>query len=95
MAGEQKMRSVSAELVGENLEAETVPLTFRLKDGGEEIRPAPIAYAPNLWMKVEDMLNNSDDSSRGYATSEQLDRIVIIMLVDLIYCLQNSPGYMA
>ena len=46
-------------------------------------------------MKVEDMLNNSDDSSRGYATSEQLDRIVIIMVVDLIYCLQNSPGYMA
>ena len=74
------MRSVSAELVGENLEAETVPLTFRLKDGGEDIRPAPIAYAPNLWMKVEDMLNNSDDSSRGYATSEQLDRRVICWL---------------
>ena len=60
------MRRVSAEVIGENLEVETIPLTFKLKAGGEEILPAPIAFAPNLWAKVEDVLNHSDDSTHGY-----------------------------
>ena len=63
IAGEQKMRAVSEDIIGENLKADTVPLTFRLKDGGEEILPAPIAYTPNLWQKIEDMLNSSDGSN--------------------------------
>ena len=52
------MRTISAQIVGDNLKAEAVPLSFRLKDGGEEIRPAPMAYIPNLWQKIEDMLNS-------------------------------------
>ena len=59
------MRSVSSELIGENLEAETIPLTFK-KDGGEEIVPAPIAYAPDLWGKVEALINNCDESTQRY-----------------------------
>lgn len=66
IAGEQKMRNISADLLGENLVAETIPLTFRQKDGGEEILPAPIAYTPNLWGKVENLLNHSDDNTQGY-----------------------------
>jgi hypothetical protein len=53
IAGEKKMRTISAQIVGENLKAEAVPLSFRLKDGGEEIRPAPMAYIPNLWIGLE------------------------------------------
>ena len=62
------MRMASAELLGENLEAVTTPLTFKLKDGGEEVLPAPMAYVKDLWAKVEDVLNHSDDSTRGYNT---------------------------
>ena len=69
IAGEKKMRAISAQVVGENLMAEAVPLTFHLKDGGEEILSAPMAYIPNLWKKVEDMLNESDNSITGYVPS--------------------------
>ena len=68
IAGEKKMRAVSNQIVGENLKAEAVPLSFRLKDGGEEIRPAPMAYIPNLWQKIEDMLNESDNNITEYVT---------------------------
>ena len=51
IAGEKRMRTVSGEL---NLEAVATPLTFRLKDGGEEILPAPMVYVKDLWAKVED-----------------------------------------
>ena len=68
IAGEKKMRAVSNQVVGENLKAEAVPLSFRLKDGGEEIRPAPMAYIPNLWQKIEDMLNESDNNITEYVT---------------------------
>ena len=66
IAGENRMRTVSGELLGENLEAVATPLTFRLKDGGEEILPAPMVYVKDLWTKVEDLLNNSDDNTQGY-----------------------------
>ena len=66
IAGEKKMRAVSAQVVGENLKTEAVPLSFCLKDGGEEIRPAPMAYIPNLWQKIEDMLNESDNNITEY-----------------------------
>jgi hypothetical protein len=59
------MRAVPSQLVGENLEAETIPLTFK-RNGGEEIIPAPIAYAPDLWLKMEGLMNSSDDSTQGY-----------------------------
>ena len=55
------MRSVSSNLIGQNLEAETIPLAFK-RDGGEEIIPAPIAYAPDLWSKVERFMNTCDES---------------------------------
>ena len=58
IAGEKKMREVSREIIGENLEAIMTPLSFKLKDGGEEILPAPMACVPNLWAKVEDFLNH-------------------------------------
>ena len=65
LSSEQRMRSVSSQLIGQNLEAETIPLAFK-RDSGNEIIPAPIAYIPDLWMKVEGFLNNCDESGQRY-----------------------------
>lgn len=68
LSAEQKMRSVSSEIIGEDIEAETIPLSFK-RDGGEEIMPAPIAYAPDLWMKIERFLNSCDESGQRYISN--------------------------
>lgn len=48
-------------LLGDNLEAETVPLTFPLKKGGgEEIRATPYCYVPDLVGKVMSMLDANE-----------------------------------
>ena len=59
------MRTVSGELLGENLEVVATPLTFRLKDGREEILPALMVYVQDLWAKMEDLLNNSNDNTHA------------------------------
>lgn len=59
LASEDKERSLATELVGPNLEAEPVPMTFPL-DRGEEIRKAPMAYIPNLPAKIVQLLNQND-----------------------------------
>ena len=64
-ASEKKMRKEAAELVGDNLEAELVPMSFSHKDGGEVIKDAPIADIPSLWEKVEGLLEQSSDDNRG------------------------------
>ena len=65
LASEKRMRKVASELVGDNLEAELAPMSFSHRDGGEVIKEAPIAYIPRLWEKIEDLLNQSSDDSRG------------------------------
>ena len=42
-----------AVLIGDDVCAEKAPFLFSHKDGGEEIRPAAMAYIPNLWEKIE------------------------------------------
>ena len=51
------MRFKAKNLVGDNLAAENAPFTFSQKEGGEEIRPAPFVYIPNLWDSIKCMLN--------------------------------------
>ena len=60
------MRSEAKELIGDNICAEMVPFSFNHKDGGEEIRPAPMAYIPNLWEKIEDLLEQNNDNNKKY-----------------------------
>ena len=66
LASERRMRKEASDLVGDNLEAELAdPMSFTHKDGGEVIRNAPLAYVPNLWEKIQDLLEqNSDDKRR-------------------------------
>ena len=54
------MRKRAAELIGDNLVVEKVPLTFKLKKGGEEVRITPHAYIPRLWAQIELLLENND-----------------------------------
>ncbi len=41
IASEMKMRKRPAEMIGDNLKVEPVPLTFPLREGGEEVKLRP------------------------------------------------------
>lgn len=60
LSSEAKERSLARELVGPNIAAEAVPLTFPMDNGGNEVRKAPMAYVPNLAAKVVQLLNQND-----------------------------------
>ena len=55
---EEKMRQIARGLLGENLQGEVAPLSFRLSSGGEEIRGAPLVFMPDLNQKVIQMLDD-------------------------------------
>ena len=61
---EKKMRKEAKLLIGDNLKAELAPFSFKHRDGGEVIQEAPIAYIPNLWMKIKDQLDQNCDETR-------------------------------
>ena len=54
------MRDEAKELVGDGFDAENVPFSFSVKEGGEEMRVAPYAYVISLWEKIEAMLDQND-----------------------------------
>lgn len=66
IAAEGKMRTEATELVGDDVHAEMVPFSFKHKDGGEEIKPAAMACLPNLWEKIQDLLDSNSDDNKGY-----------------------------
>ena len=60
LASEKKERCLAKKLIGPNVASETVPFTFALDDGGEEIRQSPMAYVPDLVSKVKQLLDQND-----------------------------------
>jgi hypothetical protein len=60
LESEVKERSLAKELVGPNLESETVLFTFSLDGGAEEVRKAPMAYVPDLVGKVKQLLDENE-----------------------------------
>ena len=60
IASEMKMRKRAAEIVGNNLEVDKVPLTFPLKEGGEEVKLRPYAYIPDLWTQIVQLLESNE-----------------------------------
>lgn len=60
MNSEKKQRVRANSLIGDNIEAESIPLTFPLKKGGEEIRAAALCYVPQLLQKVVSLLEEND-----------------------------------
>ena len=59
MASEKSMRVEAKELLGENLKVEPAPLTFKHRDGGELIKETGMAYIPDLWLKISDLLSQN------------------------------------
>ena len=59
-ASECKERSLAKELVGPNLSAENVILTFAPDGPAEVMREAPFAYIPDLRSKVVQLLDQND-----------------------------------
>ena len=60
---EKSMRAEAKELLGEKLKAELVTLTFKHGDGGEVIKEAAMAYIPDLWSKISDLLDQNSDNN--------------------------------
>ena len=65
IASERKLRKRANAIVTTNLKGESVPLTFSLKSGGEEIRAAPLVFIPELKEKVFQLLHSN---SKNYYT---------------------------
>ena len=70
VASEGKMRSEAGKIVGENIAAELAPLSSATKDS-TEIRPAPFVYIPNLWNKIQSVLEQKSKSTRYFHTCAQ------------------------
>ena len=66
IASEKNMKKEGRELIGDNLKAELAPFSFKHKDGGETIKKAAIAYIPNLWAKISDLLDQNCDENKRY-----------------------------
>ena len=66
IAAEKKMRQEAADLIGDDIKAEMVPFSFTHKDGGDLVKPAPMAYIPDIWQKVQDLLDQNSDHNKGY-----------------------------
>lgn len=59
------MRSEAKELVDDDsICTEVVPFSFKHKDGGEEIKPAAVAYIPDLWEKIERIIEQNNDNNK-------------------------------
>ena len=56
------MRQRASALTETNMSAEMipVPLLFKHKGGADEIKPAPIAYIPHLWARIQTLLEQND-----------------------------------
>lgn len=54
LSSEKKQRKLARKLLGDNLEAEAIPLTYPLKKtGGEELRATAYSYVPDLVSRVQ------------------------------------------
>ena len=60
VASEGKMRSEAGKILGENMAAELAPFSSATKDS-TEIRPAPFVYVPNLWDKIQSVLEQNQE----------------------------------
>eukprot|EP00731_Ephydatia_muelleri_P011996 Em0006g890a len=64
LAGEERMRHISSQIVGDNLKGEIAPFSFPIPSGGEEIKGAPLVYIPQLVDKVVQLLEGNERTGR-------------------------------
>ena len=59
IASERNQRALSKELVGSNLASEAAFFSFPMVSCGEELRPAPLVYVPDLSGKIFQLLEQN------------------------------------
>ena len=69
VASERKPRALSKELVGSNLSSEAALFSCTLESCGEELRPAPLVYVPDLSGKIFQLLEQNDQYSVTFVTN--------------------------
>ena len=63
MASEGKQRALMEEQLSElSVEGESIPFSFNLKRGGQELRPAPLAYVNSLKAMLFHLLDEKQRS---------------------------------
>ena len=60
LSSEGKQRALCKEMLGDNLEVELAPFSFKLPNGGEGIRGAAHGYTPSLTSKITQLLEQND-----------------------------------
>ena len=60
ISSERSMRSRASDLTDSPLSSEMALFSFPLQSGGEEVRPAPIVYIPDLKKKLFELLDKND-----------------------------------
>eukprot|EP00731_Ephydatia_muelleri_P021814 Em0014g405a len=60
LAGEERMRQISCQIVGDNLKGEIAPFSFPLPSGGEEVKGSPLVYIPHLVDMVIHLLDENE-----------------------------------
>ncbi|KAL5463678.1 hypothetical protein EMCRGX_G032597 [Ephydatia muelleri] len=64
LAGEERMRHISSQIVGDNLKGEIAPFSVTIPSGGEEIKGAPLVFIPHLVDKVVQLLDGNERTGR-------------------------------
>ena len=59
LASENHLRDVSKRQLGTNLAGEAAPFSFAVRSGGEDLRPAPFVFIPDLIAKVVQLLEQN------------------------------------
>ena len=60
LPSEKRQRALSHDVLGDNLKSEAAPFSFPLKHGGEDLRPAPYVYVPDLPAMIFQHLDQND-----------------------------------
>ncbi len=105
LASEPKQRTLAKKLLGDNLEAETTPMTFSLKPSGE-IRAVPLVFVPNLQEKVLSLVDQNLSAGHPWGSIERirwdpshwnlvkpnLDRLFLYVILPKLMCGQNKEN---
>ena len=60
LAGEERMRHIFIQTVGDNLKGQIAPFSVTIPFGGEEIKGAPLVFIPHLVNKVVKLLDGNE-----------------------------------
>ena len=62
IGSERKEHALAREFIGDNLMVQLPPFSFKLPDGGEELRGAEYGYTPSLTQKIIQLLEQNERS---------------------------------